>query len=238
MIVVLGNPSVGQGEHGPVAGGLASTIARTAAAAGATVQLIGKVGDDPSGDAVLLDLARAGVGHAALLRDPGKPTRVVPASGSPAEEDDGEGEPEDLLEAAGLFGDTEPERSDEEPLPPVPMSSGPGPSLEAPDIELGLRYLVEFAVIVATEPLDERGASVVADAASFAGAHVVALVPVGEVAGPGLANATVLEIPLDDPDDAFARLVAAYAVALDAGSEADDAFRAATSNGGWEAASV
>ncbi|HYI21975.1 MAG TPA: hypothetical protein VEX62_04980 [Candidatus Limnocylindrales bacterium] len=41
-----------------------------AAAAGGRVALVGSVGDDADGDAVAIELGRAGIGHAALLRDP------------------------------------------------------------------------------------------------------------------------------------------------------------------------
>lgn len=41
-----------------------------ASAEGGRVELVGSVGDDPDGDLIAVELARAGVGHAALLRDP------------------------------------------------------------------------------------------------------------------------------------------------------------------------
>ena len=41
------------------------------------MELIGRAGDDPAGDAMLLALARASVGHVALLRDPARPTPIV-----------------------------------------------------------------------------------------------------------------------------------------------------------------
>jgi sugar/nucleoside kinase (ribokinase family) len=52
-------------------------IACAAVAAGGRVELVGSVGDDPLGDAVVVGLGRAGVGHAALLRDPGAPTPLA-----------------------------------------------------------------------------------------------------------------------------------------------------------------
>jgi hypothetical protein len=52
VIVVIGLPSLRPGLDGPSAEGLPSRIARAAAAAGAAVELIGKVGDDPAGDAL------------------------------------------------------------------------------------------------------------------------------------------------------------------------------------------
>lgn len=75
MIVVLGRPLVAQPPLAddvatPVPAGPCVAIARAAVAAGARVELVGSIGDDAEGDAVVVGLARAGVGHAALLRDP------------------------------------------------------------------------------------------------------------------------------------------------------------------------
>ena len=52
-------------------------VALAAAEQGAAVELIGRAGDDPAGDALLLALAGAHVGHVALLRDPTRPTPIV-----------------------------------------------------------------------------------------------------------------------------------------------------------------
>lgn len=67
MIVVLGRPTLD--ELGGL-GQLAGRIAAAATANGASVELAGSVGDDSEGDAVIVELGRAGVGHAALLRVP------------------------------------------------------------------------------------------------------------------------------------------------------------------------
>ncbi len=234
MIVIVGMPCFATVTRGVVAEGLASRIARAAAATGASVQLVGKVGDDPAGDAVLVDLARAGVGHAALLRDPANATRAVPTPAAPpGESGDGrDTDPDDLLEAASLL--VEPEAPPE--AAPSVVAPVTGSSLEPADLELGLRYLVEFGVVVTVEQLEPMAAAVVVDAAAYAGAHVVALTPPGVEVAPALADATVLEIPPDDPDDAFARLVGAYAVALDDGTEPGEAFRMAAEGSGWERA--
>lgn len=69
MIVVLGRPRLDE------AGALADTAGRVAVAArtsGARVDLVGAVADGPTGDATVVALGRAGVGHAALLRRPGE----------------------------------------------------------------------------------------------------------------------------------------------------------------------
>lgn len=68
MIVVLGRPRLDD------EGALADTAARVAVAAtlsGARVDLVGAVADGAAGDATVVALGRAGVGHAALLRRPG-----------------------------------------------------------------------------------------------------------------------------------------------------------------------
>lgn len=68
MIVVVGRPGLtAAGELDRPAG----RIAAAASAAGGRVELVGSVADDADGDNVAVELGRAGVGHAALLRDPG-----------------------------------------------------------------------------------------------------------------------------------------------------------------------
>jgi hypothetical protein len=48
----------------------AAEIARRAVVAGAGAQLVGVVADEAEGDAWLLELGTAGIGHAAVLREP------------------------------------------------------------------------------------------------------------------------------------------------------------------------
>lgn len=78
MIVVLARPRVYRpepdGELAP--GGLGVEVALALGRADVAVELVGSVGDDPEGDRVVVELGRAGVGHAALLRDPA--TRTPP----------------------------------------------------------------------------------------------------------------------------------------------------------------
>src|SRR6185436_13587896 len=76
MIVVIGQPVLTRVDGNPVATGSAARIALTAADRGAAVQLVGKVGDDPDGEALVLALAQGHVGHVALLRDPAHRTPV------------------------------------------------------------------------------------------------------------------------------------------------------------------
>lgn len=85
MIVVLGRPRVHRPDPGGdvVPGGLAAEIALALGSIGAGVELVGSIGNDPEGDRVVVGLGRAGVGHAALLRDPA--ARTPSLGGAPAE---------------------------------------------------------------------------------------------------------------------------------------------------------
>lgn len=236
MVVVIGTasyrPPDANGSDG--VGGLAGRIAEAAAVAGSSVQFIGKVGDDAAGDALVLALGRAGVGHAAVLRDPGHPTPILATPAvdesvdSPA--DDGPSLVAALVDDVGA--------SIEGPIADWMLPDDPTarPRLEPADLELALRYIGEFGVVVVADPLETRAAEVVAAGAGFAGAHLVAIVPASSAVPAELASATVLEAPALDPDGAFARLVGGYAAALDAGASPADAFRSVVSRAGWEAA--
>jgi len=68
VIVVLGRPRLD--ERGALTG-TAARVAVAARSAGAGVAIVGLVAGDAVGDATVVELGRAGVGHAALLRQPG-----------------------------------------------------------------------------------------------------------------------------------------------------------------------
>lgn len=77
MIIVVGRPGIrAPSLPGPAddiaarPSGLVAAIAMAAGRAGARVEVVGTIGDDGEGDALTVALGRAGVGHAALLRDP------------------------------------------------------------------------------------------------------------------------------------------------------------------------
>jgi hypothetical protein len=231
VIVVLGRPGlsetgradVGPGESdGLGLAGRAARIALAARAAGAAVELVGSVGDDPDGDQVVVRLGRAGIGHSAVLRDPSART------------------PMGALRTGEL--------------------GAPAPRLEPADISLGLSYVTECRVLVIAEPLPADALAVAADAAAYHGAAIVAIVEEGSHAGDYLpVDATLLEAPREEPmddalatapvdedradadaaarSDAFNRLVAQYAVALDRGEDPGKAFRVASGAAGWEAVS-
>jgi hypothetical protein len=188
MVIVLASPLVrGEAIVGRRAAGLGVDIALAAAAVGARVELVGKVGDDSAGDAVAVELERAGVGHAALLREPAARTPVLGAEGT-------------LV-------------------------------LGLADVELALRYLPDFRVIVAADALPDPVAEAVAEAARYGGAHRVLIG--GHAAEDD--GVTQLVAPTQG-DGAFAAFVGRYATFLDSGQSPADAFEAAARDVGWEPA--
>lgn len=79
MIVVVGRPGLDANDG---LDRLAAQIALAAVNAGAKVDLVGSIGDDAAGDRVGLALGKAGIGHAALLRDPSTTTPGASALGA------------------------------------------------------------------------------------------------------------------------------------------------------------
>jgi sugar/nucleoside kinase (ribokinase family) len=203
VIVVVGSPVVPAETLRPArrASGLPVAIALSAHAAGARVEVVGKVGDDTEGDEIAVELEREGVGHAALARDP--------VSATPREA------------AVGVAG--------------LPLATA--------DVDLALRYLTDATVIVSVWA-DAVVAGAIADAARYAGAHLVVVErggdgPSAEVAGEAATDAedatTRFRAPAEG-DGAIAEVVGRYAAALDRGEEPKKAFRAATDEIGWEPA--
>jgi hypothetical protein len=207
-------------------GGLAGSIAVAAAARGSRVELVAKLGDDPAGDQVLLALNRARVGHAAVLRDPARPTPIVErdAGAAATGADDEEG----AMPAELLAGDPETERTAGR------RPGSPGLDLAPQDLELALQYLTDATVIVLADPVDHLVA-VATEGAAFAGAAlVIAGDPASLPAGDDSPGATILAAPADDPGDSFPALVADYAAELDAGRNPAAAWDAATRRLGAE----
>jgi hypothetical protein len=229
VIVVVGSPVLR--SSGPSSGevaGLAGQVALAAAAAGRAVQVVGKVGDDDAGDALMVALTRGDVGHAALLRDAAHTTAVQ----APVDQGS-EAEVDDAFAADDADGSTAPEAAPD------------GLPLEAADIELALRYLTEFQVLVIAAPLDSRSLHSALDAAGFAGAHVIRLDASRDAGGdatsaeapPEGVEVTAFEAPQHD-EPAFAAMVGRYAAGLDAGRTAGEAFAEATRGTHWERASA
>ena len=220
MIVIVGSPIAQPNADGIDAGGLGASIARAAARAGAAVQVVGRVGEDAAGDEVLLSLAAAGIGHVAVLREAGRPTpsAAPPPGVSPAP--DGPTLGESLADE---------EQNDDERAEPD------GLSVDAADVELALRYVPDYRVVIVTADLDPTALAAVVAGAAWAGARLIVLVPPELTAADEVIDATVLARPASDPDGSFAAMVAVYAVELDQGAEPSAAFASAQSGGRWSA---
>ncbi len=230
MIVVVGSPIARPAAAGLVASGLAAAVARSAAAAGAAVQVVGRVGEDAAGDAVLLDLAAAGAGHVAVLREAGRQTPTAAPRTNASASPDGPELGEVLVgEPGGAAQDGDGDEGEDAPAEPD------GLSVDAGDLQLALQYVPDYRVLVLATDLPPDALAAVVAGAAWSGAHLIALVGDGS-APPALPEAaTVLLRPARDPDGAFARIVAAYAVALDGGAAPDAAFAAAQRSAGWAA---
>lgn len=197
----------------PEPDGLAPAIASAAAAAGARVELISKAGDDPEGDAVLLALARDGVGHVATLRDP---SRLTPVRASPDEPTD--------PATDGAEHEGQADSPDAADGPDAAAPADLRPTLDAADISLALRYLTDFGVLVAVHPAADLLAEAVS-AAGWAGARlVVVLEPDGDVPADVPTDALVVAARADDMEGVGAR-IGRYAAALSRGDDAAAAYR-------------
>lgn len=210
MIVVVGSPVHRALPDGAAAEGLSARIALAAAGRGSSVQLVGKIGEDPEGDAVVLALSGGHVGHVALLREGARRTpRLI-----------------DGQSADGL---------DEEPQPPIlmPADASAPPTLEPADVDLALRYLTEFAVLVVAEPGSEILRVAVAAASWHEATLIVLLRPGDEIAVDVPDSAIVLEGPGSEAEAAFAELVGSMAARIDAGEEPGSALREVATSAGW-----
>jgi hypothetical protein len=214
MLVVIGSPAAFPGDGPAHAAGVAAAIARFAVRDGAAVQLVGRVGDDATGDAVLLDLAAAGVDHVAMLRAAGTSTPLAA------------GRAVDVADDASPTAAVGIDAGDDHATPPS------GLPLDAADLELALRYLPDYRVIVVTAGLDPAAMTTVVAAAGWSGARLVVLGDGRGVPDDLPSDATLLEQP-PDADSAFATLVARYAVELDRGTDPAEAFAAASGESGW-----
>jgi hypothetical protein len=210
VIVVLGRPRVHRpepdGELAPT--GLAVAVALGAAAAGSEVELVGAIGDDPEGDKVVVALGRAGVGHAALLRDP--------AARTPHLGQDPEARPLPRLDAADV----------ELGLRYLP---------ECRVLVIGAQ-LDQAALAEALEAAAFHGAAVVMVATAGTidpesvgpGVTLLERPPVEDEEGTDEADAA------GAAEAEFGTLVAEYAVRLDRGLSPSQAFSAALDRGAWE----
>ncbi len=208
MIVVIGNPIHRASPSGATADGSAARIALAASAAGAPVQVVGKIGDDPAGDELLLVLARSGVGHVAMLRDASRSTVVLPA------------EPDHVDVAA------EPDAGSSSAV-----TDDGAPVLEAADVQLALRYLPDARVMVAVHASPEVLAEVVA-AANWAEAHLVVVLEPDASAPAGIPpDALVVAAARDDAEGVAAR-IGRYVAAVAAGEDRSGAYASLTAEAG------
>jgi hypothetical protein len=212
MIVVLGRPRVYRPEpDGDLApGGLAVELALAAARSGSQVELVGAIGDDPEGDRIVVALGRAGVGHAALMRDPATRTPLV-------------GQPRDAR-----------------PLPRLDAADvelGLRYQPECRVLVVGAELSSE-ALAQALEAAEFHAAAVIVVAAAGAVDPEVLGPEVTLLERPAVEDAESVEdaviVATDDAD--FGAFVAEYAVRLDRGERPSDAFAAALGESAWEPA--
>jgi sugar/nucleoside kinase (ribokinase family) len=204
VIVVVGDLSARvEAPDRIVPAGFSATVASTAAAAGSKVELVTRIGEDAKGDAVVMGLARAGIGHVATLRDAGRETPVA-------------GTPDDVAR---------PDPDDDRAVSDAPAT--PGPTLEAEDVGLALRYLGDYRVIVVVHPRSSEVTREAIAAAGWAAAHLVVITSIPIELDGGLPDAA-LAITADPDSDGLAERVGRYAAAVDAGVELDTAYAVLT----------
>lgn len=202
MIVVIGAVFARGIGTDAVPGGLAAGIALAAAATEVRVELVARIGDDPAGDAVLLALAAAGVGHVATLRDPARATPIAPAE----------------VDAIDL----DPDVAAEVDTPATAVPPDGAPTLDSGDVDLALRYLSDYRVIVVVHPTDAVLPEVIA-AADYAGAHLV-VVAEPDATAPEASPAAALLVEASDNAAGFGDLLGRYAAAVDRGEAPATAF--------------
>ena len=226
MIVVIGSPFIVPGDPGrrSTAAGRPIDVARGAIDGGGAVQLVGKIGDDPAGDALLLALADAGIGHVALLRDPARATPVAPIAAAI-------GDALILEEDDGPFAEASAARPADSTGPDEPV-----PTIDGGDLDLALRYLPDHVVVVVAERLDADAMAIVVADCGYVGAVLVVILEPGSAPPELPLSATVFEAPDRDPEGLFGRTVGGFAAALDRGERGAEALARATAGAGWQPA--
>ncbi|HET7168943.1 MAG TPA: hypothetical protein VFI69_07035 [Candidatus Limnocylindrales bacterium] len=243
MIVVIGSLRLRAIDDGFAPDGLAADIARVAAADGSRVEFIGKLGDDPAGDELLLALSRSHVGHVATLRDA---THATPVLGAAASESDPAAETDDRepeTEPAGPTTDEQPAAAAEgptagptaaKPAAAEPAAAEPAanaqitdvPTLEPADVGLALRYLSDVDVIVAAHVAPAVVQEAI-DAAAWASAPLIVVIEHDTDLPPSLPpGALVVMAAGDDGDSGLGEAIGRYAAALDRGDDRAEAYAA------------
>ncbi|MFM8279106.1 MAG: hypothetical protein ACKN9R_01980 [Candidatus Limnocylindrus sp.] len=85
MIVLVGSPVAHEDGR---AAGLLAMLVPALVATGATVEIVGRVGEDARGELLLHDLQRVGAGHVAVFRDPTRTTPIFEEAGIPLDAED------------------------------------------------------------------------------------------------------------------------------------------------------
>lgn len=196
MIAVIGLPVLRLADPLPEPDGLVVSVAIAARRAGAEVELIGKVGNDPAGDALVLGLARTGVRHVATLRDPARSTPQRP----------------DAAESL-------------DPVDDAQQLEG-APELEGADVDLALRYLSDIRVIVAIHPPAAVRDVVVEAAGWSSAHLVLVVEPGTDLPSPAPAEALVVEATRADAASAIGEALGRYAAAIDRGDAPASAYAA------------
>jgi hypothetical protein len=201
VIVVIGEVIGRQRDpDGIEPAGATAAVAIAAVAAGGTVEVVTRIGDDAAGDAVVLGLAKSGVRHVATIRDAGRRTPVIP------ENADGEDPVADVT-----------------PVDTTQAGVAAGPALDAADVGLALRYLDDYRVIVLLHPADPAIIREASAAAGWASAQLVVVtpdVPEDVVEMP----AGTLAVTADRHAESVATLLGRYAAAIDRGEDAAAAY--------------
>jgi pfkB family carbohydrate kinase len=227
VIAVIGAAAVRGTGSDATAVGLAATIATEAARSGSRVELIGKVGDDPAGDALLIALSRQGVGHVAILRDAARPTPSVVDPGS-VELDPGADDPVGDDTAAD---DRDADDTEADGTVAPPERAQDLPALDAADVGLALRYLPELAVIVAVhQPGDVLREA--AAASRWAETTLIVVVPPNETAPDVLPDGILVIAAEAAIESASGSTIGRYAAAIDQGTPARQAYDDLVAAGG------
>ena len=210
MIVVIGSSTLGGDGATATPDGLANHIASAAVAAGASVELVAKIGDDRAGDALLVALARARIGHVAVLRDAVHPTLRHPAIDDVEVDIEAAIDAEPDADAAASVDTTDPINA---------------PTLDAADVDLALRYLTEYRVLVVVHAAEAVVATAVA-AADWAASHLVVVTEPDQPASDGLLAGSLALAAADEPDgvNALGTRLGQYAAAVDGGTDPATAY--------------
>lgn len=228
MIVVIGAGCLAGVGEGARPASLADRIAIAAAAADATVERVARIGDDEIGDAWQLALARAHVGHVAVLRDAAGRTPTCDPPDLATDVDRVEIDDDDPLDAMMDAAEAVPADATGDPGASVAAEIA-GPQLDHADVGLALRYLTDYHVVVAVHPSpDVAGEAIVA--ADWARAHAVVVTRVDEPIPATVPPGTLVLEAETAPGaaDGLAARLGAYAAAIDRGLPPARAYDALT----------